>query len=248
MPITFDEAEEGQVDDIRHIRDIVDLDYTRGCSKKTWRSVDGNGRAPAEMDPDDKACSMNLYQNYYGKEDLQHSMLHGDTTKRVKNENDRPSAERFHADSNAFRRGHTVASEKAEYYVSGCQGGDFNVGGKLNDAGAAAKGYMNYTEVQGFMEGEGKMCSERPGNNCSGKDNRCIQGGLQGNCKPGLHDGASHSIGNLFFGDDDKKGPNNTYVRSSSNFCDRDQRSLESPAQVNTCSGKRVLFFVCDRS
>ena len=49
MPLTFEEAGEGKIDDIRNLRDVVDFGMTRGCSKKTWRDMDAAGGEPQRM-------------------------------------------------------------------------------------------------------------------------------------------------------------------------------------------------------
>ena len=81
-PVTYEEAKEGSLEDLRHLRDVVDLDFTRGCGKKSWRDKDGlkDGSAPPQsMEPGDAACSMNLYQDYYGGQDLQFDTIKEDT-------------------------------------------------------------------------------------------------------------------------------------------------------------------------
>ena len=165
---------------------------------------------------------MNLYQDYYGGQDLQfeNPIRSEQDVNRVGNVNERPSDQRFQLDSNVYRRGNTVAHPKAEYYISGCIGGDDNAGSKLNDADAAAPGFMNYTNIAPVVNGTGERCQDRDDDQCEGTDSHCIKGLTETMCKPGLYNDASHSIGNLYFGSD-AAGPFDTYVKSNSKYCDR---------------------------
>ena len=244
-PLTYEEAEMGKVPDIRSMRDVVDLDYTRGCEDLTWRdkrAPKGGGNPPQEMEASDAACSMNLFQDYYGGKDLQYDVIEkdtkeflnlaGDATRASKGgPNFRPSDASFELDSNDYRRGGSVAHAKSEYFVTGCIGGGANKGKRLNDKDQTAAGFMDYTNIRPLIDGTGEMCRSRSGQ-CKGADGYCIFiGSGEEGCKSGLHDEASHSIGNLYFGGTDS-GPSDTYYRNTSLYCDRGDDIMHGNPQV----------------
>ena len=150
--VTFDQVGQPgsrQEPSLRTMRDVVDFGFTRGCLEGSFRGSSSTSHGNAS---DKNVCSMNLYQDFYGGEDLQmksggllaNEMLGnnpGDADwNRLKKEpswRNYPSGHigamwtfsgenveeaKFHRNSNIARRAGTVAHPKSEYFLAGCIG------------------------------------------------------------------------------------------------------------------------------
>lgn len=69
--VTFDQIGQPgsqQEPSLRTLRDVVDFGFQRGCLEKSFRNSSDTDHGNAS---DQKVCSMNVYQDFYGGEDLQ---------------------------------------------------------------------------------------------------------------------------------------------------------------------------------
>lgn len=226
---------------IRTMRDIVDLNFQRGCRPETFRGHDG---MPSDVPSDHKVCSMNIYQDYFDKQDTQWDVLKvdvGDSDK-VDQPNwrnypsghvgmavmaDFPSQGKFQANSNIGRRD-SVANDRAEYYVAGCIG---QVQAGTGDAFDWMSNVRRNPPPAGFVDRDTAFCGKKEAGTCENTtEQRCIEqrdGNAVWNsaygCLPGRRPGnTSQSLGNLRYkGEDQGSGGNEAYFSGSQRFCER---------------------------
>ena len=230
---------------IRTMRDIVDLNFQRGCRPEAFRSALTDG----SVNPEDAACSMNVYQDYFDKQDLQWDILKKDIgdPKEINEPNwrsypsghvealmmaDFPEQAKFQANSNIGRRD-SVAHDKAEYYVAGCIG---QVQAGSGDAFDWLGSLRTNPPPAGFVDRDSAFCGGKAKGSCESKtEQRCIEQRddnaawtVSDGCLPGRRPGnTNQSLGNLRYkGEGRGTGGNTAYFRGSQRFCERQTEGM----------------------
>ena len=226
---------------IRTMRDIVDLNFQRGCRPETFR---GHDSMPSDVPSDHKVCSMNIYQDYFDKQDTQWDVLELDVgeSDHISDPNwrnypsghvgmlvmaDMPSERQFQANSNIGRRD-SVANDRAEYYVAGCIG---QVQAGTGDAFDWMSNLRRNPPPAGFVDRDTAFCGKKEASTCENTtEQRCIEqrdanavwNSAYG-CLPGRRPGnTSQSLGNLRYkGEGQGSDGNESYFSGSQRFCER---------------------------